>query len=370
MQIFAALQNLFHRLSRVVMLIRHGARRIGTQAPDSSLGVQTLGCARAKHLLGRDRERGRASSNTSASLNRAATENEELKRLARRRPRPELRGGADGARRERTAQRAAGASRRRADTGSSPRGSSRATPRSGFDSVMLNRGSSSGRRESDMPVVTHEGIVGRIIGVSPFTAQVLLITDELPGRRGPRRRPTRRVAGDGVGARLRQKRSARHESRLRAGDGEAKRPGDDDRTGQLLPAGLERRRSRRTQTGSATSPHEIKVKPSGTLNLPEKSPSCSTTRRRAHHPPTRRRTRENSDKIKTLFRSSLVTFVTCHCFYEAEDRRLCHARRFVVTTPGLVWSPLVFLICRSSSSPILHSGATWCRRSLWASWPG
>jgi rod shape-determining protein MreC len=49
-----------------------------------------------------------------------------------------------------------------------------------FDTVMINRGSSSGI-ELNMPVVTPGGIVGRIIGVGPWSAQVMLITDERSG---------------------------------------------------------------------------------------------------------------------------------------------------------------------------------------------
>jgi rod shape-determining protein MreC len=49
-----------------------------------------------------------------------------------------------------------------------------------FDTVTINRGSSSGI-ELNMPVVTPGGIVGRVITVSPWTAQVMLITDEHSG---------------------------------------------------------------------------------------------------------------------------------------------------------------------------------------------
>jgi rod shape-determining protein MreC len=46
-----------------------------------------------------------------------------------------------------------------------------------FNTVTLDRGTSSGV-ELNMPVVTAGGIVGRIIAVSPWTAQVMMITDE------------------------------------------------------------------------------------------------------------------------------------------------------------------------------------------------
>lgn len=46
-----------------------------------------------------------------------------------------------------------------------------------FNSLIINRGTTSGV-DLDMPVVTPEGIVGRIVGVGPVSAQVMLITDE------------------------------------------------------------------------------------------------------------------------------------------------------------------------------------------------
>jgi rod shape-determining protein MreC len=46
-----------------------------------------------------------------------------------------------------------------------------------FNTVTINRGSSSGIA-LNMPVVTAGGIVGRVIALSPWTAQVMMITDE------------------------------------------------------------------------------------------------------------------------------------------------------------------------------------------------
>jgi rod shape-determining protein MreC len=46
-----------------------------------------------------------------------------------------------------------------------------------FDTITINRGSSSGI-ELNMPVVTPGGIVGRVIAIGPWTAQVMLITEE------------------------------------------------------------------------------------------------------------------------------------------------------------------------------------------------
>lgn len=49
-----------------------------------------------------------------------------------------------------------------------------------FNTITINRGSTSGIGVN-MPVVTGGGIVGRVITVSPFAAQVMLITDEKAG---------------------------------------------------------------------------------------------------------------------------------------------------------------------------------------------
>ena len=49
-----------------------------------------------------------------------------------------------------------------------------------FNTITINRGSSSGV-EMNMPVVAAGGIVGRVITVSPWSSQVMLITDEKAG---------------------------------------------------------------------------------------------------------------------------------------------------------------------------------------------
>jgi rod shape-determining protein MreC len=46
-----------------------------------------------------------------------------------------------------------------------------------FNTVTINRGSSAGVG-LNMPVVTAGGIVGRVVAVSPVTAQVMMVTDE------------------------------------------------------------------------------------------------------------------------------------------------------------------------------------------------
>jgi rod shape-determining protein MreC len=49
-----------------------------------------------------------------------------------------------------------------------------------FNTITINRGSSSGVAVN-MPVVSATGIVGRVITVSPFASQVMLVTDEKAG---------------------------------------------------------------------------------------------------------------------------------------------------------------------------------------------
>src|SRR3954454_22431548 len=49
-----------------------------------------------------------------------------------------------------------------------------------FNTITINRGSSSGV-EANMPVVTAGGVVGRVITVSPWASQVMLLTDEKAG---------------------------------------------------------------------------------------------------------------------------------------------------------------------------------------------
>ena len=46
-----------------------------------------------------------------------------------------------------------------------------------FNTITINRGSSSGIA-LNMPVVTATGIVGRVIAISPWTSQVMMITDD------------------------------------------------------------------------------------------------------------------------------------------------------------------------------------------------
>lgn len=196
------------------------------------------------------------------SLNRAATENEELK-LKLAATETELR-EARMARNENERLKGLLELKERSEYGLVAARVIARDPSEWFDSVMINRGSSSGI-ERDMPVVTHEGIVGRIVGVSPYTAQVLLITDErsaagaVVGQLGTSQ-ALGSVRGYGKNGLL----DMRYVSGL-----ETVKQGDIvTTTGQdsIYPPGLSVGEVVEFRQGSATSPHEIKVKPSARLN--------------------------------------------------------------------------------------------------------
>ena len=68
-----------------------------------------------------------------------------------------------------------------------------------YDTVIINRGSNDGVQK-DMPLITHQGLVGRVINVSPRASEVLLIIDQ-QGSVGARVRETRETPGviEGIG---------------------------------------------------------------------------------------------------------------------------------------------------------------------------
>lgn len=138
-------------------------------------------------------------------------------------------------------------------------------PSAWFDTIVINRGSSSGVK-LNMPVATREGVVGRVVGVSPWTAQVSLLTDE------------RTAAGAIIG----QLENSQALGVVR-GTGDQRllelryipglvtvNPGDVVlTTGQdgIYPPGLKLGEvSEISKPGTATISHEIKVKPAARLN--------------------------------------------------------------------------------------------------------
>jgi rod shape-determining protein MreC len=136
-----------------------------------------------------------------------------------------------------------------------------------FDTVTINRGSSSGL-ELNMPVVTPSGIVGRVITLSPWTAQVMLITDEraaagaVVGQLG-QSNALGSVKGLGQNGLL----EMRYVSGL-----EVVNPGDYVlTTGQdsIYPPGLNVGEVVEVKPGTATVPLTIYVKPGARLNALE-----------------------------------------------------------------------------------------------------
>jgi rod shape-determining protein MreC len=133
-----------------------------------------------------------------------------------------------------------------------------------FNSLIINRGSTSGV-DLDMPVVTPEGIVGRVVGVGPVSAQVMLITDErsaagaVVGQLG-QSNALGSVRGFGKNGLL----EMRYVSGL-----ETVNPGDYVvTTGQdrIYPPGLNVGAVVEVVPGSATTPHTIRVKPGARLD--------------------------------------------------------------------------------------------------------
>ena len=133
-----------------------------------------------------------------------------------------------------------------------------------FNSLIINRGSTSGV-DLDMPVVTPEGIVGRVVGVGPVSAQVMLITDEraaagaVVGQLG-QSNALGSVRGFGKDGLL----EMRYVSGL-----EAVSVGDYVvTTGQdrIYPPGLNVGTVVEVAAGSATTPHTIRVRPGARLD--------------------------------------------------------------------------------------------------------
>jgi len=133
-----------------------------------------------------------------------------------------------------------------------------------FDTVTINRGSSSGV-ELNMPVVTQGGIVGRVVATSPWTAQIMLITDEkaaagaVVGQLGESN-ALGSVKGLGEGGLV--------EMRYVSGLEEVKTGDYVVTTGQdgIYPPGLNVGAVIDVKHGSATQPHVIHIKPSARLD--------------------------------------------------------------------------------------------------------
>ncbi|HYN85302.1 MAG TPA: rod shape-determining protein MreC [Pyrinomonadaceae bacterium] len=137
-------------------------------------------------------------------------------------------------------------------------------PSAWFNSVVISRGTTAGVG-LNMPVATPEGIVGRVVAVSPLTAQVMLITDDrsaagaVVGQLG-QSNALGSVRGLGTVGLL----DMRYVSGL-----EAVEAGDYVvTTGQdgVYPAGLSVGTIVEKVPGSATTPHTLRIKPSARLD--------------------------------------------------------------------------------------------------------
>ncbi|HEX8283664.1 MAG TPA: rod shape-determining protein MreC [Pyrinomonadaceae bacterium] len=133
-----------------------------------------------------------------------------------------------------------------------------------FNSLIINRGTTSGI-DLDMPVVTPEGIVGRVVGVGPASAQVMLITDErsaagaVVGQLG-QSNAIGSVRGYGKNGLLEMRYVSGLET-VNVGDYVVT-------TGQdrIYPQGLSVGKVVEVVPGSATTPHTIRVKPGARLD--------------------------------------------------------------------------------------------------------
>jgi rod shape-determining protein MreC len=133
-----------------------------------------------------------------------------------------------------------------------------------FNTVTINRGSSSGLT-LNMPVVTAGGIVGRIVALSPWTAQVMLITDEkaaagaVVGQLGESG-AMGSVRGLGENG-LVEMRYVSGLQKVAVGDYVLT-------TGQdgIYPPGLSVGEVVEVRSGTATQPHQIHIRPSARLD--------------------------------------------------------------------------------------------------------
>lgn len=133
-----------------------------------------------------------------------------------------------------------------------------------FNTITISRGSSSGIN-LNMPVVTAGGIVGRVIATSPWTSQVMLITDEKSAAGA--------IVGQlqdsgALGSVRGLGNSGLIEMRYVSGLHEVQIGDYVLTTGQdgIYPPGLSIGEVVEVTTGSATMPHEIKVKPTARLD--------------------------------------------------------------------------------------------------------
>lgn len=136
-------------------------------------------------------------------------------------------------------------------------------PSAWFNMILINRGSTSGV-EINMPVVTGDGVVGRVVATSPLTAQVLLLTDDksaaaaIIGQVG---------ASNALGSIRGGSTSDLLEMKYVSGQEKVEAGNIVTTTGQdrIYPAGLKVGEVAEVKSGSVSSPHTIYVKPAAPL---------------------------------------------------------------------------------------------------------
>ena len=133
-----------------------------------------------------------------------------------------------------------------------------------FDSSIINRGSLDGVK-LNMPVITNGGIIGRITAVGPLTAQVDLITHDKSGLGA--------VVGEistsnALGVVSGTSKSDTLEMRYVSGSIDVQVGQIVYTTGQdgIYPAGLKVGEIMQVDSGSASQPHKITLRPSAGLN--------------------------------------------------------------------------------------------------------
>jgi len=132
-----------------------------------------------------------------------------------------------------------------------------------FDTSIINRGSLDGVK-LNMPIVTNGGLVGRVVAVSPLTAQIALITKDKSGLGA--------VVGElgnsnALGVVSGSGKKETLEMGYVPGSVEVQTGGMVYTTGQdgIYPAGLKLGEIVEVRSGSATVPHQIFIKPSANL---------------------------------------------------------------------------------------------------------
>ena len=162
-----------------------------------------------------------------------------------------------------------------------------------FNTITINRGSSSGIA-LNMPVVTAGGIVGRVIALSPWTAQVMMITDEKAAAGAI----VGQLGGSGALGSVRglgdsgliEMRYVSGLERVDVGDYILT-------TGQdgIYPPGLSVGEVVQVKHGTATQPHQILVKPGAKLDQLEE---VAVLLYHAPQRPVPEQTLPNVDKVK------------------------------------------------------------------------